>query len=149
MAFSTPRITTSLPRKLLWSCAQSSMDGYVVATSSVLSKDPVCMSRRKLSSTRQAAEENRPRWSYTPPEMKGKFRLNPIRYPQRTVWKVNEDPDKLDTMYKRFLGPRGEELLPDEIKWLAVTHKSFDQGRRGFNDRIAYLGMSLPLTSTM
>lgn len=26
------------------------------------------------------------------------------------------------------------------FKWLALTHKSFDHGRRGFNDRLAYLG---------
>lgn len=32
-------------------------------------------------------------------------------------------------------------MLSDEVKWLAVTHKSFDQGRRGFNDRLAFLGM--------
>lgn len=25
-------------------------------------------------------------------------------------------------------------------QWLAVTHKSFDHGRRGFNDRLAFLG---------
>jgi len=29
----------------------------------------------------------------------------------------------------------------DTIKqWLALTHKSFDHGRRGFNDRLAFLG---------
>lgn len=32
-------------------------------------------------------------------------------------------------------------MLSDEVKWLAVTHKSFDHGRRGFNDRLAYIGM--------
>jgi hypothetical protein len=32
-------------------------------------------------------------------------------------------------------------VLSDEVKWLAVTHKSFDHGRRGFNDRLAYLGV--------
>ncbi len=25
-------------------------------------------------------------------------------------------------------------------QWLALTHKSFDHGRRGFNDRLAFLG---------
>jgi large subunit ribosomal protein L15 len=25
-------------------------------------------------------------------------------------------------------------------QWLAITHKSFDHGRRGFNDRLAFLG---------
>ena len=27
-----------------------------------------------------------------------------------------------------------------ESQWLAVTHKSFDHARRGFNDRLAFLG---------
>jgi len=46
-------------------------------------------------------------------------------------------------MYKRFLGPGGDKLLPEEIKWLAITHKSFDQGRRGFNTRLAYFGRQI------
>lgn len=54
---------------------------------------------------------------------------------------MNEDPKKLDDALNKFLGRDGERLLPDELKWLAVTHKSFDQGRRGFNDRLAFLGM--------
>jgi large subunit ribosomal protein L15 len=44
-------------------------------------------------------------------------------------------------MYNRLLGRDGEKMLPDEIKWLAVTHKSFDYGRRGFNTKLAYFGM--------
>jgi len=31
-------------------------------------------------------------------------------------------------------------MLTEEVKWLAVTHKSFDQGRRGYNDRLAFFG---------
>lgn len=27
-----------------------------------------------------------------------------------------------------------------KVQWLAVTHKSFDHARRGFNDRLAFLG---------
>lgn len=56
---------------------------------------------------------------------------------------VNEDPALLDAMYIKFLGMGGENALTDEVKWLAVTHKSFDQGRRGFNDKLAFLGMCL------
>lgn len=36
----------------------------------------------------------------------------------------------------------GHKILTDEVKWLCVTHKSFDQGRRGFNERLAFLGKS-------
>ncbi|KAH0542290.1 hypothetical protein FGG08_003317 [Glutinoglossum americanum] len=43
-------------------------------------------------------------------------------------------------MYNLFLGPGGDKWLSIEVKWLAVTHKSFDHGRRGFNDRMAFLG---------
>jgi large subunit ribosomal protein L15 len=57
------------------------------------------------------------------------------------VFHVNEDPRKLDDAYTRMLGPGGYRVLSDEVKWLAVTHKSFDHGRRGFNDRLAYMGM--------
>ncbi|KAL8932713.1 MAG: hypothetical protein Q9216_006716, partial [Gyalolechia sp. 2 TL-2023] len=53
---------------------------------------------------------------------------------------VNEDPEKLNRVLTRVLGEDSDRLLTDEVKWLAVTHKSFDHGRRGFNDRLAYLG---------
>lgn len=55
---------------------------------------------------------------------------------------MNKDPRKLDDMYTRLLGSEGPSLLSDETKWLAITHKSFDHGRRGFNDRLAYFGLS-------
>ncbi|KAF6218827.1 hypothetical protein HO133_005370 [Letharia lupina] len=53
---------------------------------------------------------------------------------------VNEDPERLDNVYNRVLGKEGYKMLTDEVKWLAVTHKSFDHGRRGFNERLAFLG---------
>lgn len=61
----------------------------------------------------------------------------------RPAFHNNSDPAVLDKFYIRMLGNDGEKLLSDETKWLAVTHKSFDQGRRGFNDRLAFLGMSI------
>lgn len=57
------------------------------------------------------------------------------------VWECNSDPARLDQFYIKFLGRGGEKVLTDEIKWLAITHKSFDQGRRGFNDRLAFFGL--------
>jgi large subunit ribosomal protein L15 len=54
--------------------------------------------------------------------------------------KINADPKKLDQVYVKFLGQGGDKMLSEESKWLAVTHKSFDHGRRGFNDRLAFLG---------
>ena len=55
-------------------------------------------------------------------------------------FKVNEDPVKLDQVYGRILGEKGGQMLTEEVKWLAVTHKSFDHGRRGYNDRLSFLG---------
>lgn len=66
------------------------------------------------------------------------FRVRPL--PRGPVFKVNEDPRKLDDAYNRMLGQGGDKMLTEEVKWLAVTHKSFDHGRRGFNDRLAFLG---------
>ncbi|KAK0663384.1 hypothetical protein DIS24_g1343 [Lasiodiplodia hormozganensis] len=79
-----------------------------------------------------------PRWKQTPRAMTAPVRLRPIK--PGNEWKVNEDPRKLDDAYTRMLGGHGDTFLSEEIKWLAVTHKSFDHGRRGFNDRLAYLG---------
>lgn len=77
--------------------------------------------------------------------MKGPgFSINVVKDPRRKIWTVNEDPKKLDAMYNVLLGRDGERMLPDEIKWLAVTHKSFDQGRRGFNTKLAYFGTEHP-----
>lgn len=89
-------------------------------------------------------EQPRPRWSYTPEGLKGPgFSINIAKDPRRRIWTVNEDPDLLDAMYNRLLGRDGEKMLPDEIKWLAVTHKSFDYGRRGFNTKLAYFGRQI------
>ena len=70
------------------------------------------------------------------------YRVRPR--PQGPEFRVNEDPRRLDEAYARMLGPGGEKVLSDEVKWLAVTHKSFDHGRMGFNDRLAYLGAFHP-----
>ncbi|PSN74065.1 hypothetical protein BS50DRAFT_627432 [Corynespora cassiicola Philippines] len=80
----------------------------------------------------------RPRWQQTPARMIAPVRTRPL--PKGPVFKVNEDPRRLDDAYVRMLGTDGDKVLSDEVKWLAVTHKSFDHGRRGFNDRLAFLG---------
>lgn len=72
--------------------------------------------------------------------MKAPFSLQQPKDPKRSIWKVNEDPAKLDRMYEKLIGRDLVRTLPDELKWLAVTHKSFDNGRRGFNTRLAFFG---------
>lgn len=81
--------------------------------------------------------------------MKATFSPHITKDPKNSVWHVNTDPAKLDDALNNLLGNGGERLLPDELKWLAVTHKSFDQGRRGFNDRLAYLGRQIAVTEAM
>ena len=102
------------------------------------------LSRRGYSTEQEASSPvdyaNKPRWSYTPPRAKAPFSL---RFDsRRQEYPVNSDPKALDEFYLRMLGKDGDKVLSDEVKWLAVTHKSFDQGRRGFNDRLAFLGKS-------
>ena len=84
----------------------------------------------------------RPRWSYTPQQMKAPFPPQRIKDASKP-WECNSDPEKLDRFYIKFLGRGGDTVLTEEVKWQAITHKSFDQGRRGFNDRLAFFGMLL------
>ncbi|CAK7203883.1 hypothetical protein SEUCBS139899_006633 [Sporothrix eucalyptigena] len=96
--------------------------------------------------------EERPRWSYTPVQMKAPFSIQQPKDPRRSIWRVNTDPAKLDRMYEKLLGKELARALPDELKWLAVTHKSFDNGRRGFNTRLAFFGrqiLALETTKTI
>ncbi|CAN8096220.1 unnamed protein product [Discula destructiva] len=94
----------------------------------------------------------KPRWSYTPPALKATydFQLKEAKDPANSVWHVNEDPAKLAEFYDRFLGrENGARMLPDELRWLAVTHKSFDYGRRGFNTKLAFFGRQIVVLETM
>lgn len=95
----------------------------------------------KLQAKAEGQQPAQPRWSQTPVGMKAPVQLDFAKNEYNKVWSVNNDPKKLDEVYDRLLGPGGSRMLPDEVKWLAVTHKSFDQGRRGFNDRLALMGM--------
>ena len=83
--------------------------------------------------------EGTPRWKSTPARYKAPVRSKPPVLNNDFV--VNEDPSRLDRAYVRILGRGGETMLTEEVKWLAVTHKSFDHGKRGYNDRLAFLGM--------
>lgn len=91
-----------------------------------------------LESAQQS--DSAPRWSQTPAGMKAALPMDFAKNPRNKMWSINSSPERLDDMYNRLLGPGGAKMLPEELKWLAVTHKSFDQGRRGFNDRLALMG---------
>lgn len=82
----------------------------------------------------------------TPQEMRAPFSVNPPN--ANDDFPVNEDPEMLDRTLEAVLGAsvRGNAVLEEEVKWIVVTHKSFDHGRRGMNDRLAFLGLS-PLFS--
>ena len=96
-----------------------------------------------ISSIRQdeydAAPEPPPRWRTTPAAMTAPVRVRPL--PVRShEFTVNTSSELLDEVYVNMLGKEGDKVLTEEVKWLAVTHKSFDHGRRGYNDRLAFLG---------
>lgn len=102
------------------------------------------VSRRSIStespqSTTTLENESRPRWAQTPPAMRAPFPIT--TRPNREPFVCNSDPATLDEAYNNLLGPGGSSLLTEETKWLAITHKSFDHGRRGFNDRLSFYGM--------
>ncbi|KAI9667119.1 MAG: hypothetical protein M1831_001296 [Alyxoria varia] len=105
-----------------------------------------------------------PRWSRTPPSMRAPYRSRPPNPNMSEHFQVNSDPRRLNDALRRFYGAEEWDVfeqrdngyrgrvngvgegdteggfLPEEVKWLAVTHKSFDHGRRGFNDRLGFLG---------
>lgn len=130
------RATRSLlaPAAPLLRCAHSSRPALVRTSACAFS---TTTPSRAPGYDAEAAD--RPRWQQTPPRMQAPFRIRPAA--RGGVFKVNEDPKRLDDAYVKLLGPGGDKVLDEEAKWLAVTHKSFDHGRRGFNDRLAYLGM--------
>ncbi|ELQ33159.1 RNase III domain-containing protein [Pyricularia oryzae Y34] len=98
---------------------------------------------RQVTTAAEVADEqpvnsNLPRWAKTPERMKSTVPLGEMRNPSnRQFYQVNESQARLDQFYNSFLGRDGEMMLGDEAKWLSVTHKSYDQGRRGFNSRLA------------
>ena len=83
-----------------------------------------------------------PRWQATPPRTVAPGASPRLRSSEHH-FPVNNDPERLDRVLARILGQDGDQMLTDQVKWLAVTHKSFDHGKRGFNDRLAFLGMPL------
>ena len=124
-----------LPRRLL-GCRCESVPAKVnsswnaaYATASTYQNDP------------EARLEERPRWQQTPNRMVAQVRMRPRK--PNNEYRVNEDPQRLDQVYVQVLGQDGDKMLSEEVKWLAITHKSFDQGRRGYNDRLAFFGRDI------
>lgn len=88
-----------------------------------------------------APSEERPRWQGAPERMYAPVRI-PKNYARPSdIFPVNTSSSVLNEAYVNILGNGGDEVLTEEVKWLAVTHKSFDHGRRGYNDRLSVLGM--------
>ncbi|KAK5631109.1 hypothetical protein RRF57_006824 [Xylaria bambusicola] len=146
MALKSPQSAMSLSRQALR--RYNGRNACSAVSRSVASTCPRAFATSASRPSEAAvAEEGAPRWSYTPQAMKAPFSPHITKDPARSRWRVNDDPKKLDDALNTFLGRDGERMLPEELKWLAVTHKSFDQGRRGFNDRLGFLGT--PKRSTM
>lgn len=118
-----------------------------LSTSTYLRRAPLPLHRRFSTHSPFRNEidteaADRPRWQATPRAMIAPVRTRPL--PENNDFAVNSDPAVLNDFYVRLLGPGGDKALTEETRWLAVTHKSFDHGRRGFNDRLAYLGEDVP-----
>ncbi|KAJ2987072.1 hypothetical protein NUW58_g4705 [Xylaria curta] len=143
MALKAPSSTVSLPRQALRRYRAQNVSPVARPLASICTRTFATSAPRPSEATAEA-----PRWSYTPERMKAPFSPHITKNPARSQWQVNEDPEKLDYALNAFLGRDGERLLPEELKWLAVTHKSFDQGRRGFNDRLAFLGRQILIKET-
>ncbi|KAI0534937.1 RNase III domain-containing protein [Xylaria digitata] len=144
MALKTPRSTVSLSWQALRHYRRQNACSVIRPLASTSSRTFATSASQHSEATAEA-----PRWSYTPQRMKAPFSPHITKDPSRSLWLTNEDPDKLDDALNTFLGRDGAKLLPDELKWLAVTHKSFDQGRRGFNDRLAFLGRQICIREAM
>lgn len=134
------RSSTSCPNllysiKTVWKCHSNSSRTYLQTSHSAARRFTTSI---RINNDSNEVDRDRPRWQYTPVGMKAPVSLrSPKPY---NDYHVNEDPEVLDQVYVHVLGRGGDKLLTDEVKWLAVTHKSFDQGRRGYNDRLAFLG---------
>ncbi|KAI0437954.1 RNase III domain-containing protein [Xylaria telfairii] len=146
MALKTSQSAASLSRQALRLYRAQNVSSAAVAhplASTSLRTFATSASRSSEAEAEAKATAEAPRWSYTPERMKAPFSPHITKNPSRSVWKCNDDMNKLDQALNNFLGRDGERMLPEELKWLAVTHKSFDQGRRGFNDRLAFLGRQI------
>lgn len=154
----TASMATGAPlrRCLFASTSRAGRDQALITSTRTRPSNPIssysqsrqCLSQsRHLSSTAVRHQEtdtdrtDRPRWKQTPRGMTMPIRVRPRL--KNNEFECNNDPRRLDEMYTKFFGEGGNEWLSDETKWLAITHKSFDQGKRGFNDRLSYLGRAL------
>lgn len=153
MALNSSRSATQLARQALQSSTKSAILTRPLAATSIQNRSFSSSSRLLQDASYEASAtfsgEGSSRWDHTPERMKAPFSPHITKDPSRSVWVVNESPKKLDEALNNLLGHGGDRLLPDELKWLAVTHKSFDQGRRGFNDRLAFLGKQIATMEAM
>lgn len=160
MALNSSRSAWSLSRRALRPQCRPVRSSIITTTTATskraahdLARHPTGLRERDDPLNEPVSDEDietaRPRWSYTPSALvrRHDFSLNIIKDPRRAIWHVNDDPAKLEDFYERFLGRHGSRMLPEELRWLAVTHKSFDYGRRGFNTRLAFFGRLYPFRS--
>lgn len=134
LTMSTPMPFTTLCRRCLTRSLRQPSIRF--ASTTTTSSSPINLANSPSPPPDNAASS--PRWSRHPNALRAPHRIRPKS--DADTWTVNEDPLALDEFYVRFLGAEGDKLLPEDVKWLAVTHKSFDQGRSGFNERLAFLG---------
>ncbi|KAL2386687.1 hypothetical protein RJZ90_000546 [Blastomyces dermatitidis] len=148
--------------RLAWICGKSSQAPYQVEASPArdatpqfhLNLPPTCdfpatddiedsgpsfrcnYAARALACSRRCSVSLLASHCLTYPKTCSLLRCEPIRNTDST-------PMERDPTGNESSRPDGDKMLTEEVKWQTVTHKSFDQGRRGFNERLSYLGKQI------
>ncbi|KXT17585.1 hypothetical protein AC579_6165 [Pseudocercospora musae] len=135
-----PRMNPPRPSFVCATCARALR--YATTKPEETSRAASTLTRRKANVSSEP-QSQLPRWKQTPPALTMPIRLR--AQPNQPVWEANTDDERLDQAYDSFCGrvagnKRGRDLLSEEVKWTAITHKSHTHGTQGFNDRLAYLG---------
>lgn len=143
MAASVPRTASGLANTLR--CAARPRCQFVApATRRYLQQDAAASEAAATETSERPTYEKKPqRLEYKPLKKYQNVRPQPMApFPTRVrqPYAVNDSPKKLDEMYAELFGEGEEFKLPQELKWQAVTHKSFDHGRQPYNEKLAYLG---------
>ena len=136
MAFATPPRPLTATAAICRSCRQHIYRQQTLKASTAARKPDWLATASGQS--HDDLSQAKPRWAQTPGAMRAPHRTRPKS--DNDEFPCNDDPRLLNEAYVKVLGKEGDKMLTEDIKWLAVTHKSFDHGRRGFNERLTFLG---------
>lgn len=137
-----PELTNPMPLVAMSTCSTRR------SAASLLSSSPRCvhlgaavprlltpLQRRCLHQESETQQPESASLKYRP--IRQRF-VAPFPVKPQKPFAVNHDPRRLEAMYQKLLG--GDLGLSEEVKWQAVTHKSFDHGWQAFNEKLAFFG---------